>query len=267
MGNIRLVEPTDAQLLAASRFDGVHFAPLFDRHAPGLHGYLSRRLGRTAADDHLGEAFATAYGARRQFRAWSDSARPWLLGVATGIARKHWRVELDQLRANDSRRPQPFGAAIVTVSPNATPAAAAVLDRLQHLPARDRDVAILAAWEGLGHAAISCALDLPDSVVASRLVGIGHQLILDARSTGAVGDPDLPDDGLDLVRALCPVVARPEPAVLDPVRRDLAATVGTSGPLGRRRPTAAIAAEREQLRRWRSGPGVRLASRQAGPQA
>jgi RNA polymerase sigma-70 factor (ECF subfamily) len=265
MGNSRSEVPTDAQLLAASRFDGVHFAPLFDRHAPQLHGYLSRRLGPPAADGHLGDAFAAAYGGRRQFRAWGESARPWLLGVATGIARKHWRVELDQLRANGSRRIQPFGAATTTVAAAAAPAAAVVLDRLQHLPARDRDVAILAAWEGLDHAAISCALDLPDSVVGARLAGIGEQLIVDARTAGAPGDVELPADGLDLVRALRPVVAAPDRSVLDPIRRDLAATVGTSGPLGRRRPTAAIAAEREQLRRWRSGPGVRLASRPAGP--
>lgn len=262
MGDIRLVDPTDAQLLAASRFDGVHFGPVFDRHAAPLHAYLERRLGRSGAAANLGETFRTAYGARRRFRVWEDSAHPWLLGVATGVVRKHWRIELAQLRANDRRRATPFGTGTATVPRSAEAGADAVLERLAHLAARDRDVTILVAWEDLGPEAIAQALDLPDSVVASRLTGIGAQVLDDVRPD--LLDLDLrPEDGIDLVRALRPVVAIPDPLLIEQVRVELGMAVGPTDPPDGPRPTAAIAAEREQLRRWRTRPG-RLGGRPDG---
>jgi RNA polymerase sigma-70 factor (ECF subfamily) len=91
MPTIDVRDPTDAQLMAASRFDGVHFATVLDRHAPTVHRYLSDRLGPEVASAHLGEVFATAYTSRRHFRSWGGSARPWLLGTATGVVRTQWR--------------------------------------------------------------------------------------------------------------------------------------------------------------------------------
>ena len=40
--SLGLEQPTDAQLVAASRFDGVHFATVVERHLIGVHGYLAR---------------------------------------------------------------------------------------------------------------------------------------------------------------------------------------------------------------------------------
>ena len=254
MGDIRLVDPTDAQLLAASRFDGVHFAPVFDRHAATLHAYLERRLGRSGAVANLGETFRTAYGARRRFRVWEDSAHPWLLGVATGVVRKHWRAELDQLRVNDRRRVTPFGTGTATVARSAEAGADAVVERLAHLAARDRDVTILVAWEGLAPEAVAQALDLPDRVVASRLTGIGAQVLEDVGPD--LVDLDLrPEDGIDLVRALRPLVSTPDPQVIEQARVELRVAVGPNHPTDAPRPTEAIAAEREQQRRWRTRPG------------
>lgn len=260
MGELRLVEPTDAQLLAASRFDGVHFGPVIDRHAPRVHRYLERRLGRPAAETLVAETFGAAYAARRRFRVWDDSAHPWLLGVATGVVRKHWRIELTQLRANDRRRVTPFGSATTRVPRSAEVGAAAVIERLQHLSARDRDIALLATWEDLAPDAIAQALDLPDRVVAGRLAGIGDQVVDDVLAVAADLDVRSAEVGLDLVRALRPVAPLADPDLAGRVRRELEPTVGRVMGADRSRATAAVAAEREQLRRWRHRPG-RLSGR------
>lgn len=41
----------DGALIAASLEEPESFAALFDRHAPAIHQYAARRLGRDAADD------------------------------------------------------------------------------------------------------------------------------------------------------------------------------------------------------------------------
>ena len=105
------VQPSDVQLVAASRFDGVHFLAVFDRHASGVHAYLARRMG-----DVLVLPGDTA--SRRHFRAWGDSAGPWLLGVATGLVRRQWRLEQARLR---SFRDEPADCG-----------AGAIADHLQH---------------------------------------------------------------------------------------------------------------------------------------
>jgi RNA polymerase sigma-70 factor (ECF subfamily) len=47
----------DAELIAASLEEPERFAALFDRHAPAMHQYVTRRLGRDAADDVTAETF------------------------------------------------------------------------------------------------------------------------------------------------------------------------------------------------------------------
>jgi RNA polymerase sigma-70 factor (ECF subfamily) len=246
-----LPQPTDAQLVAASRFDGVHFATVIERHVGGVHRYLARRLGAPTADAFLGECVLAAYTSRRHFRPWQESARPWLTGVATNVVRKQWRMEQARLRG-------------LAVPSSRLPAAAAadVVDRLQHLSARDRDMVILAAWEDLSAPAVAQALDLPESVVVARLDGAGRAVQEQVRELGGDGPTEV--EGLALVRSLRPAVADPSPELLGAVRCQVAETTGAGAPEGRLRPTSSIAAEREQLRRWRSGPTARLAARRVG---
>jgi len=54
----------DAVIIKASLRDPDLFAVIFDRHAPYVHRYLARRLGREAADDLVGETFLVAFGKR-----------------------------------------------------------------------------------------------------------------------------------------------------------------------------------------------------------
>lgn len=50
----------DAAVIEGSLRDPEQFAILFDRHAPRIHRYLARRVGRQVADDLLAETFLAA---------------------------------------------------------------------------------------------------------------------------------------------------------------------------------------------------------------
>lgn len=52
---------TDAEVIQRSREDPAAFATLFDRHAPALHRYVTRRLGDSLADDIVAETFLAAF--------------------------------------------------------------------------------------------------------------------------------------------------------------------------------------------------------------
>lgn len=57
----------DAELIAASLAEPERFAVLFERHAPAIHQYVARRLGRDAADDVTAETFLTAFRIRARY--------------------------------------------------------------------------------------------------------------------------------------------------------------------------------------------------------
>lgn len=244
-------DPTDTQLIAASRFDGVHFGTVLDRHAATVHRYLSDRLGADVGSAHVGEVFTAAYAARRHFRAWDASAGPWFLGVATGIVRKQWRLEQRQLRR---------------IGRGVAPFAGPVADHLQHLDARDRDVIVLVAWGDLEPGAVAMALDLPVGTVAARLQGLARHVLDQAQAgssrAGAPG-PSVVADGLDLVRALRPAPVEPAADLLAAVRVELQRATGQPTAPGARRLSSSVAAEHEQLRRWRASPGTVVASLRA----
>ena len=79
---------------------------LFDRHAPRIHRYVARRIGRQAADDVVAETFLAAFAKRRQLltRA-TGTPRPWLYGIATNLISQHRREEASQFRTRRRRWP------------------------------------------------------------------------------------------------------------------------------------------------------------------
>lgn len=75
----------DAVLVAASLDEPERFAVLFDRHAPTIHQYVARRLGRDAADDVTAETFLTAFRIRARYDSGRAGVRPWLHGIAAKL--------------------------------------------------------------------------------------------------------------------------------------------------------------------------------------
>lgn len=146
------------------------FDELFAAELDALHGYVARRMGRSAADDLTAETFAIA------FRRWDDldpsrPARPWLYGIASNLMRHHWRAERRMLRAYARTGADPVLAeedvSVERIAARALqPRLAAALADLRR---EERDVLLLHAWAELSDSEIAESLSLPIGTVKSRL--------------------------------------------------------------------------------------------------
>jgi RNA polymerase sigma factor (sigma-70 family) len=147
------------------------FAGLFDQYYPRLRRYLHRRVGPALAEDLAAQTFTEALRSRERYPGRA-AAGPWLYGIAHNLLRGHRRAEERQLRAYARTGVDP--AAELDVDALAERADAASLGprlaaTLARLRAKDREVLLLFAWEGLGYAEIAAALDIPIGTVRSRL--------------------------------------------------------------------------------------------------
>jgi RNA polymerase sigma-70 factor (ECF subfamily) len=162
----------DATVIRDSISDPERFAVLVRRHAPAIQRYVTRRIGREAAEDVVAETFLVAF---RQRGGYTDDGRdclPWLYGIATRLAHRHWRSETRQLRllARTGEDPvtEPFTDRVdATVAANALkPRLASALARL---PASQRDALLLLVWADLSYGQIASATGVPVGTVQSRI--------------------------------------------------------------------------------------------------
>ena len=168
----------DHSVIAASLEHPEAFGALFERHAPELHRFLSRRLG-DLADDLLGDLFAIAFERRITYRAELADARPWLYGIAANLVRRHHRAEATRYRAL-ARVPLAIVALDTAHEAVASTDAAAVRPRLAQalaaLKPAERDVLLMLAWGQLDQAEVAAALGVPPGTVRSRLHRARQQL-------------------------------------------------------------------------------------------
>ena len=81
--HIRLVPPSDAELLRESTRRPEAFGEFYDRHAEALLGFFARRTwDAQEAADLTAETFAVAFASRRRYRDTGAPAYAWLLGIA-----------------------------------------------------------------------------------------------------------------------------------------------------------------------------------------
>jgi len=161
--------PTDGSAIARSIAAPEAFSAIFDRHFRGVHRYLSRRVGRELADDLASATFTVAFERRRSFRTDSDSAFPWLLGIATNLLRNYRRSE-QRLLETVAR----LGQTGEVFAAGAAGAVGATDDRdlagaLAGLDPEQRDVLFLYAWADLSYEEIASTLSVPVGTVRSRL--------------------------------------------------------------------------------------------------
>lgn len=162
---------TDAELFAAATHRPQVLAEVFDRHAPALLRYLTRRIGAADAEDLLNDVFVVVIERRGSFDAGAASARPWLFGIASNLVARRHRDETRHLRAlergerADGSRFEDAAAARV----DADRAVRRLAGALAALSAGDRDVLLLTAWAGLEQREVATALDVPVGTVKSRL--------------------------------------------------------------------------------------------------
>jgi RNA polymerase sigma-70 factor (ECF subfamily) len=167
-----MTEPDDGELWCRIRADDpAAFGLLFERHGPQIHGFATRRTGDpSAADDIVAMVFLEAWRRRRAVELRSQSAAPWLYGVATNVIHHRQRTSRRHRDALDRLAALPPAAPInVERQAQAAHEAAAVVEQVRRLPRRDRDVLVLSVWEGLSHAEIAVALDTNVGTVKSRL--------------------------------------------------------------------------------------------------
>ena len=153
---------TDAQAIGASLADPEVFAVLFDRHFDAIHGYAQRRVGPDLADEIAAETFTRAFDRRRRYDTSREDARPWLLGIAANLLRRHWRSErrrLDAYARSGSREGSELSR----------PLAAELAVAVKALPRRQREPLLLLAWGDLTYEGIAVALDIPVGTVRSRI--------------------------------------------------------------------------------------------------
>ena len=162
----------DAAVIEASHREPERFAALFDRHAPYIHRYLARRVGRQAADDLVAETFLAAFRKRRRYDVTRSDARPWLYGIATNLVGQHRREEIRQYRLHqaagvDPKLPDHADRVVADVT--AQSARVLLAEALAGLLGGDRDVLVLIAYEDLNYEEVALALGIPVGTVRSRL--------------------------------------------------------------------------------------------------
>lgn len=149
------------------------FRQLFDEHASVVHRHAVRVTGDWAmGDDIVSLTFLEAWRLRERVLPGEDSLRPWLLGIATNVARntgraaRRHRAALARVPPPD---PVPDFADEVTQRLADSAELAAAHRALSRLRRGEREVFTLCVWEGLDAATAAEALGVAVGTVRARL--------------------------------------------------------------------------------------------------
>lgn len=124
-----------------------------------LQRYLRRRTDPATAEDVLGDVLLVLW--RRRDQVPPEAALPWCYAVARGC--------LANARRSDDRRLR-LVRKLVDEPPRPEPSDDPVLDEaLAALPAADRELLRLWAWEGLTPREIAVVLDITPNAASIRL--------------------------------------------------------------------------------------------------
>lgn len=143
------------------------FARLYSDYGRDVLAYaLPRAAGAEDAADVVAETFLVAWRRARDVPSGPD-ARLWLLGVARRVLanqrRGHGRRTRlaerlqDELRAATATQPEPSSSD------------RAVVHALERLSTDDRELLLLAGWEGLNSSQIARVLDISTAAARTRL--------------------------------------------------------------------------------------------------
>lgn len=162
---------TDAELIAAGP---EAFEQLFERHHARIHGWLRRRLPAATAEDLAAEVFVRAWAGRDRYDVRIADAAPWLFGIASNLARRHYRQEQRALRALGRSGVDPLARADAEAGSadervDASVQHQSLAGALAALRAAEREVLLLHAWAELSYEEISAATGVPLGTVRSRL--------------------------------------------------------------------------------------------------
>lgn len=178
IGQQQGMSTVDEDAVARSAIEPAEFGEIFDRYFSAIHAYLTRRLGRTRADDLTGEVFRVAFDARTRYDPAKGGVRPWLYGIANNVVRQHLR---DGERAERAWTRLPITAAADDYDQlddqlDARLQTAILQQALDRLLPADREALILFAVEELTYAEVAAVMDTPIGTVRSRISRARSQL-------------------------------------------------------------------------------------------
>ncbi|MEJ3744259.1 RNA polymerase sigma factor [Actinomycetes bacterium KLBMP 9797] len=149
------------------------FRELFDEHVRSVYNHAFRLTGNwSTAEDVVSLTFLEAWRLRDRVDVDGGSLRPWLLGIATNVARN---VRRAARRHDDALARLPKADVVPDLAEEVTDRAddrervAAALTALAALRKPDREVLALCVWSGLDYAEAAEALGVPVGTVRSRL--------------------------------------------------------------------------------------------------
>jgi RNA polymerase sigma factor (sigma-70 family) len=149
------------------------FGSLFDEHATAVYNHAFRLTGNwSSAEDVMALTYLEAWRLRTKVHLDGGALRPWLLGIATNIARNTQRARR-RYEAALSRIPPPdpvpdFAQELAERLDDAR-TVAAIHAAISTLRQAEREVVALCIWSGLDYAAAAQALGIPIGTVRSRL--------------------------------------------------------------------------------------------------
>jgi RNA polymerase sigma factor (sigma-70 family) len=168
------VDDPTAQLRARARAgDADAFGAIFDACAKSVYNHAFRLTGDwSTAEEVMAMTFLEAWRGRDSILADGGSLRPWLLGIATNLARglrrtaRRQRTALARLAVADEI---PDFADDLSGRLDDVARIKALHRALADLPGPELEVLALCVWSGLSYADAAEALRVPVGTVRSRL--------------------------------------------------------------------------------------------------
>lgn len=172
----QIIERSDAALLVAtSEGDADSFAAFFRRHVTPITLYAVRRCSNTDdVADLVAETFLVALQASGRYVAETDTALPWLFGIARRVLAKQRRRKAGarRLLIKATNAQLLFTASEDDAVASAIDAArqGPLLEAaLAHLTAGEREVLELVAYDGLSPSEVASILDVSPNAARLRL--------------------------------------------------------------------------------------------------
>ncbi len=166
-----LPDQTDNQLLAGvAAQDRAAFAELFERYARRIKAFILRAgTSNEDADEIAQEVMVTVWRKAHQFDPDKAAAVTWIFAIARNrridTIRRRMRPEPDPEDPLFQPAPEPGGMEVLS----AQQMAERVREGVAQLPEDQREVLRAAFYDGLSHAEIATALNLPLGTVKSRI--------------------------------------------------------------------------------------------------
>jgi RNA polymerase sigma factor (sigma-70 family) len=166
-------DPTPQLRARARAGDADAFSAVFDACAKSVYNHAFRLTGDwSEAEEVMAMTFLEAWRSRERIAEDGGSLRPWLLGIATNLARGQRRAAWRQRNALARLAGPgdlPDFADDVSGRLDDVTRVRALHRALAGMPRHELEVLALCVWSGLGYAEAAEALGIPVGTVRSRL--------------------------------------------------------------------------------------------------